>query len=153
MHLARGPNEAPAVSPTRRDKRALMTRADPDGRPARPLSLVPALAIFLATAFAGPLAADQGTIAPTPPTAGPTIQAEWEALLTGLLQPRIDSPSVVTVYGTAEVEAPADRARISFAVETEGATALEAGAANAVLMTRVSDALRSAGAGVEGFRL
>jgi uncharacterized protein len=64
-----------------------------------------------------------------------------------------DDPRVVTVTGTAEVEAQPDRARIFFAVETEGETAREAGEENARVMTAVSEALVSEGAGAAGLRV
>lgn len=53
---------------------------------------------------------------------------------------------VLVVNGTARVEAAPDRARISFAVETEGETAREAGEANARLMDQVVAAVRASGA-------
>jgi uncharacterized protein YggE len=46
----------------------------------------------------------------------------------------------------AEVRVPSDRARINFAVVTEGATAAEAGTRNAELMERVIAALRATAA-------
>ncbi len=55
------------------------------------------------------------------------------------------------VSGSAQVEASPDRARISFAVETEAETAGEAGRENAELMDRVANALRDSG--VDGLRI
>jgi uncharacterized protein len=82
----------------------------------------------------------------------PSIRASWE--LTGPAAGQItDDGSYLTVTGTAEIEAPSDRARIHFAVETDGESARDAGAANAQLMTSVSDALREAGGTSPGFRL
>lgn len=52
-------------------------------------------------------------------------------------------PPVLVVNGTARVDAPPDRARIAFAVETEGETAREAGEANARLMDEVVTALQA----------
>lgn len=54
------------------------------------------------------------------------------------------------VTGSAEVEASPDRARISFAVETEAETAGQAGRENAELMGRVTDAIRESE--VDGLR-
>jgi uncharacterized protein len=55
------------------------------------------------------------------------------------------------VSGSAQVEASPDRARISFAVETEAETAGEAGRENAELMDRVANAIRESG--VDGLRI
>lgn len=54
-------------------------------------------------------------------------------------------PSVVHVTGRGIVEVEPDRARIRFAVETEGEDASSAARSNAELMTGVLDALRSTG--------
>jgi uncharacterized protein YggE len=51
----------------------------------------------------------------------------------------------IEVSGTAVVEVPADRAVVSFAVETRAGAAAEASAANATAMSRVLAALRGAG--------
>ncbi len=50
------------------------------------------------------------------------------------------------VSGTAQVSVPADRARVVFAVETEGRTAGQASTANADRMTEVLQAVRGTGA-------
>jgi uncharacterized protein YggE len=55
-------------------------------------------------------------------------------------------PAGITVQGTASVESVPDRAELSFGVESQGATARAALAANAAEMRRVLAALRSAGA-------
>ena len=71
-----------------------------------------------------------------------------------LLQPRAaqvapraaaDTLGTLEVSGTASVKVPADRARASFAVETEAATAQAASAENAERMDAVIQALRGAG--------
>lgn len=53
--------------------------------------------------------------------------------------------STLQAQGSGEVEVAPDRARISFAVETEATTAQEAGQENARLMDRVMAAVRQAG--------
>jgi uncharacterized protein len=55
-------------------------------------------------------------------------------------------PAGITVHGTGSVESVPDRAELSFGVESQGATARAALAANAAEMRRVLAALRSAGA-------
>jgi uncharacterized protein YggE len=55
-------------------------------------------------------------------------------------------PAGITVQGKASVESVPDRAELSFGVESQGATARAALAANAAEMRRVLAALRSAGA-------
>ena len=75
------------------------------------------------------------------------------AALAGVLRPEgaraVDDPAAsrdtVTVSGTGTVRATPDRASISAGVETRGATAQAALAANASAMNQVLDALRSAG--------
>lgn len=62
-----------------------------------------------------------------------------------------DSVSVLEVSGSAEVRVPADRARITFAVETEDSTAGGAAAENARRMEAAIAALRDAG--VEGLEI
>jgi len=79
------------------------------------------------------------------------MRFDWEGV--GLALDARPDPHVVTVTGTAEVEAQPDRARILFAVETEGATAQEAGERNATLMTAVTEALRTAGDDAPGLRV
>ena len=64
-----------------------------------------------------------------------------------------DDGSYLTVTGIGQIDASPDRVRIFFAVESEGATAQEAGEKNATLMTAVSAAVREAGSGLPGFRL
>jgi uncharacterized protein len=55
-------------------------------------------------------------------------------------------PAGITVQGTASVESVPDRAELSFGVESQGATARSALAANAAEMRRVLAALKAAGA-------
>jgi uncharacterized protein len=55
-------------------------------------------------------------------------------------------PAGITVQGTASVESVPDRAELSFGVESQGATARAALAANAAEMRRVLAALKAAGA-------
>jgi uncharacterized protein len=62
-------------------------------------------------------------------------------------------PPVLVVRGRGEVEVDPDRARISFAVETEAGSAREAAEQNARDMTRVLDAVRAAGGDIPGFRV
>ncbi|MEX0843097.1 MAG: SIMPL domain-containing protein [Gemmatimonadota bacterium] len=59
--------------------------------------------------------------------------------------------TTLQVSGTGEVEVSPDRARISFAVETQAETAREAGEANAVLMDRVITEVRATG--LDGLRV
>jgi uncharacterized protein YggE len=73
--------------------------------------------------------------------------------LAGALRPEgaaaVDAPSgdrTVTVTGTGSVSAVPDRARLTFGVESQGATAKAALAANAGEMRRLIDALRRSGA-------
>lgn len=56
-----------------------------------------------------------------------------------------DTRNTITVTATATVEREPDRARLSFAVVSEGATAESASQANANLMTQVIAALRDMG--------
>jgi uncharacterized protein len=53
----------------------------------------------------------------------------------------------ITVTAVGSVKAVPDRAQLSFAVTTEGATAKEASRANAARMTELIDALKAAGVG------
>jgi uncharacterized protein YggE len=55
------------------------------------------------------------------------------------------TPAFIEVSGSAEVTLPADRARISFAVETEAETARQASEENAQRMDEVIRSLRGAG--------
>jgi uncharacterized protein YggE len=75
------------------------------------------------------------------------------AALAGALRPEgaaaVDAPAAdrtVTVTGTGSVSAIPDRAQLSFGVESPGATAKAALAANAAEMRRLIDALKRAGA-------
>ena len=71
------------------------------------------------------------------------VVAAWPA--SPILQPLAAQDSTLEVRGTGEVEVSPDRARISFAVETEAETAREAGEDNARLMDEVVSALRATG--------
>lgn len=74
--------------------------------------------------------------------------APWAA---GGAAPLTAQATTLEVRGSAFVEVAPDRARISFAVETEAVSAREAGEANARLMDAVVAAVR--GTGVEGLRI
>ena len=128
--------------------RSRMSRgAVPLGKFARRLAFGLACGVvFLPQAMA---AAEQ--LRPPDQAGAPSMRADWESTAFVLQEP--DDPRVVTVTGTAEVEAQPDRARIFFAVETEGETAREAGEENARVMTAVSEALVSEGAGAAGLRV
>ena len=81
----------------------------------------------------------------------PALRRSWGNLLIG---PQAqEQESVIIVTGQARVEAEPDRARIYFAVETERATAREAGEANADRITAVAAAVRSAGQAADGLRV
>ena len=62
-----------------------------------------------------------------------------------LVQVAPQDPPFIEVTGTAQVQVPADRARLSFAVVTEGASAAEVTADNATSMSAVTQALRDTG--------
>jgi uncharacterized protein len=122
--------------------------------------------LLVLSVLALPPASDAASIQAAPPgqAGDPSIRTDWllpdgdpgrdGAVATDASSQHTPDPgSFLTVTGTAEVEAPPDRARVLFAVETEGETARAAGEANANLMTEVSDALRQAGQGMAGFRL
>lgn len=68
------------------------------------------------------------------------------AALPGAATSAAGEPAGITVQGTASVESVPDRAELSFGVESQGATARAALAANAVEMRRVLAALKVAGA-------
>ena len=79
----------------------------------------------------------------------PALRCSWGNLLIGAQE----QESVIIVTGQARVEAESDRARIYFAVETERATAREAGEANADRITAVAAAVRSAGQAADRLRV
>ena len=81
----------------------------------------------------------------------PALRRSWGNLLIGAQAQ--EQESVIIVTGQARVEAEPDRARIYFAVETERATAREAGEANADRITAVAAAVRSAGQAADGLRV
>jgi uncharacterized protein YggE len=86
-------------------------------------------------------------------TASPSARVMWESMGYPVGQAQEPEIPVLVLTGTAQVEAEPDRARVVFAVETEGSTAREAGEANADLMTEVSAAIRAAVGTTAGFRL
>ncbi len=95
--------------------------------------------------------APRGEVAPpTTSTAAPQARRSWEGTT---LSVRSDDDGTVVVSGVGRVEVEPDRAVISFAVETEGETALEASQANARRMEAVMTAVRGRGAGIPGFRM
>jgi len=100
---------------------------------ARRLLVTGSAALVAVTAGCAPAAAQlPGSAAPTP-------------------QPRVTlasdvDPATLEVSGTGEVVVPADRTRVSFAVETEGKTAGEAARTNADAMDAAIAALRASGA-------
>lgn len=94
---------------------------------------------------------DPAVVLPPEFSVDPTLLRSWTDVLFGAQDPTPES--VIVVTGQAEVEAAPDRARIFLAVETEGPTAREAGEANADRMTSVADAVRAAGASIEGLRV
>lgn len=85
-----------------------------------------------------------------PETIGqPGTRVQW---VEGGLRDESTDPPVVHVQARGEVEVDPDRARISFAVETEAESARDAADENARRMARVLAAVREEGRGVEGFR-
>ncbi|MGD2121330.1 MAG: SIMPL domain-containing protein [Gemmatimonadota bacterium] len=68
-----------------------------------------------------------------------------QANSTGNPPPPPDEGGTIQVTGQAQITVPADLARISFTVETEGTSAGEATEANAALMDAVIEAIRSIG--------
>ncbi len=89
----------------------------------------PALGVILLTAACAPARAET----PAPMAASEARHASTAA----------DTGSV-SVTGTATVRVPADRARVRFAVETEGTTAAQAATLNAEQMDQAMRALRDA---------
>ena len=81
----------------------------------------------------------------------PALRRSWENLLIGAQAQ--EQESVIIVTGQARVEVEPDRARIYFTVETERATAREAGEANADRITAVAAAVRSANQAADGLRV
>ncbi|MEQ1857264.1 MAG: SIMPL domain-containing protein [Longimicrobiales bacterium] len=77
------------------------------------------------------------------PTIGPVAPNIYEVLPEQIpLEPQ--TPPFIEVSGSATVSIPADRAQVTFAVETRAAVAADASAANATAMQRVLAALRGA---------
>lgn len=99
--------------------------------------IVPALVLGAASACAA--------TAPPPPAPAPNV---YRVLPAEAASAPADSTSTLQVSGTGEVRVPADRARLSFAVETEDSTAEGASDENARRMDATLRALR--GLDVEG---
>jgi len=110
-------------------------------------------ALFLLAPLLLPSAIRAQNTVPGESTASPSARAAWEAMGYPVAMIQEADPPVLVLTGTAQVEAEPDRARVVFAVETEGRTAREAGEANADLMTAVSTAIRGAVGTTAGFRL
>ncbi len=83
-------------------------------------------------------------------TAAPAARASWAE---SAIQESGSDPSVLHVTGNAQIEVEPDRARVSFAVETQAGTAREAAEANARQMEAVMRAVRESSGGVAGFRI
>ncbi len=92
--------------------------------------VLPMLGFLLAGSCAS--ASGQGRPRATPPEDAPPAQ-----------QPK--EPPTIQVTGSASMDIPADRARVSLAVESREKTAQAASQANAATMTAVLSALRAAG--------
>jgi len=109
------------------------------------LVLVTALAACAGTGAQGPVAAS-----PPPERVRPNI---YEVVPEQVAPPRQAAPQeapFIEVSGQASVEMPADRAQISFAMETHAADAAGAASTNADEMARVFAAIRAGGfAGLE----
>ncbi len=120
-----------------------------------PISLNLLLVIFLSGHTHGDTGLDSsgsrllGAIAPS----GPVLEPAQVDTIPAPAPHSDEERSILTVTGSAQVEAQPDRATIVFAVETEGPTAQEAGEANARSMTAVTAAIRAAGEGVPGLRV
>lgn len=139
---------------------------EPGGpRPARtPLPLKGALkALGILLVLPAACASAQGPPPDAPATPGPEevirapdftgtpgTRVSW---VEGGLRDDETEPPVLVVRGRGEVEVDPDRARVSFAVETEAGSAREAAEENARSMTRVLEAVRSAGGELPGFRV
>lgn len=110
---------------------------------------------LLFSIFSGVLSSDLSAQNAAPPesTAFPAARLSWQEVGLLLEQQTDQDEPVLIVTGNARVEAEPDRAKIFFAVETEGRTAAEAGEANANRMTAVAAALRAAAGSTPGFRL
>jgi uncharacterized protein YggE len=77
-------------------------------------------------------------------TIGPVPPNIYEVAPEQVLAPVPQAPPFIEVNGSAVVDVPADRAQVSFAVETRAEVAADASAANATVMSRVLAALRDA---------
>lgn len=128
------------------------TRLD-TGRLPRTANLVGPLRAVLIAVLMGCAPASAQTSGPSAPTpASPAIPVNATNQETQQVTP--EAVPFIEVSGTAQVSVPTDRARVSFAVETEDARADVAARQNAELMTRVMDATRASdvrGLSVETF--
>jgi uncharacterized protein YggE len=102
------------------------------------------------TACAGPSAGGQSTTA-DPGQIGRVHLYEVPDSDIEALRRQSAEEGWIEVSGTGSVEVRPDRARVAFAMETRGETAAAAADANAEAMSRVLEALRSAG--LEGLEL
>lgn len=122
--------------------------ADLMPRLARTLVSLSAIALVAATVGCAPARAQ--TAGPAPATV-PNTDASSGSTSNPVSTPRPGSltvsqeadPPTLEVSGTGEVSVPSDRARVSFAVETEGTTAGQAAQANADAMDAAIAALRA----------
>ena len=105
------------------------------------LTLAAALAACAPATAQAPGGAGAGQAVPGPNLY--EVAPEHAESLAALHQDATDA-GFLEVTGTGRVSVPADRARVVFAVETEGGTAAEASTLNADLMTAVLAAVRSA---------
>jgi uncharacterized protein len=137
--------------PPNRQPPSIRRNASPLSGAVALLLLVPAACASAQDAHGAPApgASDGRMTAPefTPP---PGTPVRWYE--PGAAQDHPDAP-VLVVRGQGEVEVDPDRARVSFAVETEAGSAREAADQNARQMTRVLDAVRAAGRELPGFRV
>ncbi len=99
----------------------------------RRVALIPALVLTAASACASTAASASATTLATPPSAPRDVPALAAA-----------DTGVVRVSGSAQIEVPADRARLHFALETEARSAAAASQANAEQMNAVLAAARTA---------
>jgi uncharacterized protein len=97
-------------------------------------------AIMALTACAGP-----GALAQEPPGSGPEVRPRLYGVAPDPSVQAPNRPGFIEVSGTASVEVAADRAHITFAVETRAETGADAASRNAAAMDAVFRALRGGG--------
>lgn len=109
----------------------------------RKAGLVPVVWALAACASPGSATSDPS---PRPDTSDARLHV-YEVPVDQIRDPGSDSsdPSFIEVNGSATVEVEADRAIVTFAVESRAETAADAAGANADLMTAVLGALRAGG--------